>query len=174
MPYPIWSMEATRTPTCLESLAAYAYEMGEGNIEAFCTTVIVLRPIAEVVVVIHGEEAPLWCGRLMGYTQAQISQASLIPVWQPELDQLTPYGSFLAVLVLVSCGIGVAGGGARSQGQVNLREAPLEPLGWGVRSGGGSPLSSFFCVWFVVPSLSSLPSSFLSPSSPLIQGRRYP
>ena len=69
MSYPIWSMEATRTPTWLESLAAYAYEMGEGNIEAFCATVIVLRPIAEVVVVIHGEEAPFWCGRLMGYTQ---------------------------------------------------------------------------------------------------------
>ena len=69
MPYPIWSMEATRTPTWLESLAAYAYEMGEGNIEAFCATVIILRPIAEVVVVFHGEEAPLWCGRMMGHTQ---------------------------------------------------------------------------------------------------------
>ena len=69
MPYPVWLMEATRSPTWLESLTAYAYEVGEGNIEAFCATVIVLRTIAEVVVVIHGEDSPLWCGRLMGFTQ---------------------------------------------------------------------------------------------------------
>ena len=69
MPYPVWSMEATRSPTWLESLTAYAYERGEGNIEAFCATVIVLRPIAEVLVVIHGEDSLLWCGRLMGFTQ---------------------------------------------------------------------------------------------------------
>ena len=69
MPYPVWSMEATRSPTWLESLTAYAYEIGEGNIEAFCATVIVLRPISEVLVVIHGEDSPLWCGRLMGFTQ---------------------------------------------------------------------------------------------------------
>ena len=54
-PYPVWSMEATRSPTWLESLTAYAYEIGEGNIEAFCATVIVLRPISEVLVVIHGK-----------------------------------------------------------------------------------------------------------------------
>ena len=68
MPYPVWSMEATQSPTWLESLTAYAYEIGEGNIKAFCATVIVFRPIAEVLVVIHGEDAPLWCGRLMGFT----------------------------------------------------------------------------------------------------------
>ena len=34
MPYPVWSMEATRSPTWLESFI-YAYEIGEGNIEAF-------------------------------------------------------------------------------------------------------------------------------------------
>ena len=69
MPYPVWSMEATRSPTWLESLTAYAYERGEGNLEAFCATVIVLRPVAEVLVIIHGEDSPLWCGRLTGYTQ---------------------------------------------------------------------------------------------------------
>ena len=69
MPYPVWSMEATRSPTWLESLTAYAYEIGEGNIEAFCATVIVLRPISEVLVVIHGEDSPLWCARIMGFTQ---------------------------------------------------------------------------------------------------------
>ena len=69
MPYPVWSMEATRSPTWLESLTAYAYKVGKGNIEAFCATVIVLRTIAKVVVVIHGEDSPLWCGRLMGFTQ---------------------------------------------------------------------------------------------------------
>ena len=64
MPYPVWSMEATRSPTWLKSLTAYAYERGEGNLEAFCATVIVLKPIAEVLVVIHDEESLFWCGRL--------------------------------------------------------------------------------------------------------------
>ena len=45
--YPVWSMEATRSPTWLESLTAYAYKVGEENIEAFCATVIILRPIAK-------------------------------------------------------------------------------------------------------------------------------
>ena len=52
MSYPLGSMEAIRSPTWLESLTAYAYEVEKGNIEAFCATVIVLRTIAEVVVVI--------------------------------------------------------------------------------------------------------------------------
>ena len=35
MPYPIWSMEATRSPTWLESLAAYAYEMEKEILKLF-------------------------------------------------------------------------------------------------------------------------------------------
>ena len=81
MPYPVWSMDATRSPTWLESLTAYAYEVGEGNIEAFCATVIILRPIAEVIVVIHGEDSPLWCGRLMGFTQYVLQG---VTVWSTE------------------------------------------------------------------------------------------
>ena len=33
MPYPVWSMEATRSPTWFKSLTAYACKMGKGNIE---------------------------------------------------------------------------------------------------------------------------------------------
>ena len=68
MPYPVWLMEATRSPAWLKSLTAYAYKIGKGNIKAFCATVIVLGPVAKVLVVVHGEDAPLWCGRLMGFT----------------------------------------------------------------------------------------------------------
>ena len=86
MPYPIWSIEACKTQTWLESLTAYAYEQGECNIEAFHATVVVLRPISEVIVIIHNDNAPDWCGWLMRFTQYVLQG---VTTWSPTLNRHT-------------------------------------------------------------------------------------
>ena len=62
MPYPVWSMEATRSPTWLESLTAYAYEVGEGNTVGRRFTYQALRVVLEPI----SRNRQQYCFKILG------------------------------------------------------------------------------------------------------------